>query len=662
MKSQHNRLPADAPRGFSGAAIDRSKPLSFRLDGRLVSGFAGDTVLSAAIASGIDTLGLHSEYPVGLTSCAAPAIIAASHAGALQHALPMARTPATDNADYQVLGGKRANMLARLFLPGRSLGLPLNQPHVLDEPWRAHAGTPAQQSDLVVIGGGVAGMSAALAGVRAGLSVTLVEASPLLGGHSGLFGTQEGEDSPEASMARLRDSVTGSDAITVITCAQAYAMRPGLVRVHAVKQADSSVTGEVLDLPARFIVIATGSRERLPIFAGNRLPRVGGTLDAYELAVRYGVWPGQNALVATASNFAYRLAMLASDAGVTVNRILDSRPGPASRFIEFSRAYGMVQASGTKIAGVSAARAGGSLAVTVDRADAAPLTTERLLVCGGWQPDLTLWHIAGGTSRWNTARHRLEAEGELYGIALAGSAAGYLTRRGCIQSGGDAMHYLLGKSRKPVDDPLIDPLYESPDDPTPVGSLSDGAPAYLDSGAEFLRRPQPAPRRWTNLFRRNVMTGLTALSEAPQPLAINDVAAGVNLGLIPPGAAGVVAQERVALVALAASEGDTMHHSDTAPAPAEVPHYLMGRFGRNAHVVRLIPSEERRFEPGMLIHLSADDTDPLTAIGVVLRHHGDTATALLASTAAKAGQAVSVRDHGRAIAAKVELGGLGECA
>src|SRR5690606_29467492 len=123
-----------------------------------------------------------------------------------------------------------------------------------------------------------------------------------------------------------------------------------------------------------------------------------------------------------------------------------------------------------------------------------------LIVCGGWQPDLTLWHIAGGASRWNKARHRLEAIGELEAIALAGSAAGFLTRRGCIPSGADAVDALPGRPRKPVDDHLIDPLYETPDATTPIAGLVDGAPTYLDAGAEFLTRPQPQPKSWTNIF------------------------------------------------------------------------------------------------------------------------------------------------------------------
>ena len=43
----------------------------------------------------------------------------------------------------------------------------------------------AAASDLVVVGGGPAGTAAALAGARNGLSVTLVERYPYLGGQIG---------------------------------------------------------------------------------------------------------------------------------------------------------------------------------------------------------------------------------------------------------------------------------------------------------------------------------------------------------------------------------------------------------------------------------------------------------------------------------------------
>ena len=654
MRPQINRLPDGTPKGLAGSAIDRARPLRFRLDGRIISGFSGDTVLSAALASGIDTLGLRRSSPVGLVPRATPAISHAGLAGDPRRALPMARTLAQDGADYVTLGVKRPGPLGRLFQPGRTLGLLLDDLHALDRPWRTSAGTQGPSADLLVVGGGVAGLAAALAGARAGLSVVLVEACPHLGGNSGLFGTQDGEDGPDESMAHLSAEVEANPAITVLTATRVFAIRPGLVRAHQVDMASGNAQGQVIDIEAARMVLATGSLERLPVFSGNRLPGVIGTLDAYELATRYGVWPGRAALVATSSSPAYRLAMLASDAGIAIGRIFDNRLSPASRFIEFSRAYGIVQSPGTTPDSVGIARAGGTLSVHSKSKDATVMVTERLLVSGGWQPDLTLWHVAGGASQWHHGHGRLEAIGRLDGIALAGSTAGYFTRRGCIQSGADAIDQLLGRERRPVDDPVIDPLYESPDAPAGHSEQVVGAaPAYLDGGVGMLQRPAPQPRRLPLPFRPSHRTGLLVLSEAPQPLAVCDVAAGVDLGLVPPAAAGIVAQERVALVPLALPPDVTLPETSGPPEAEAIPSYLNGRFGRGAALVRLVPAEGRRFEVGALIYRSSDARHPLEAIGVVLRQSDKDTLGLVTAPTLSAGLPVTIRDKG-AVLVRVE--------
>lgn len=653
MRPQINRLPADSTGNFAGHAIDRNRPVTFRLDGRLIAGFAGDTVLSAAMASGIDTLGLYQGQPLGLTPRISPAVSPAGKGDDPRLALPMVRMPALHGADLVTLAAPRSNPLTRLFRPGRTLDVALDSAQGLDRPWRALEGRREAGGDIVVIGGGVAGMEAAIHAAKAGMKVTLVEASSQLGGQSGLFGTQDGEASPEADIGRLTAAIAENDAISVFTHSHAYALRQGLVRIHRVSVVNGMAGGEVIDLTARFIVLATGSQERLPIFPGNRLPGVMGIAEAYELAARYHVWQGETALIATGSNVAYRLAVLASDANIAITRILDSRPSPNSRFIAFSRAYGIVQTPGAAPRLVSAAK--GALSVHTGQTGAAAFVAGRLLVCGGWQPDLTLWHVAGGPSRWNTAHHRLEAAGDVDGIALAGSAAGYFTRHGCMESGRDAVNALLGRPRKAISDPMIEPIHESPDAPPSVGAPGDEAgPAFLDNGHCLFQRPSAPRKSWYAMFLRDMPgQGLPGLSDTPQPLTLGAVAAGVNLGLVPPGSAGSLAQERVALVVLASDTHAEPSSEAEAPAPDEIPDYLSGRFGGDARLVVLVPDEPRQLSSGALIHPRSDPAGPLEAIGVILRPSGDVALALMEGAAASSGLAVNVLDQGRAIQARI---------
>ncbi len=638
MRRQPFRLPAETAGPFLGAAIDRSRPIRLRLDGRSIEGFAGDTVLSAALAAGIDTLGSVDGSPLALSYSAAPAVQMAGST----NALPMERTPATDGAEYRT--GARKPLLHRL-LGGSSLNL---DHHPASGPAAAGAESlPRQhgQADLVVVGAGIAGLSAALAAAKSGLSVMVLEARPQAGGYSVLFGRQEGEDHPETAIAALLSAAADNEAITLVTGAEVFAARSGLVQAHAVRLVDGKPQAHLFEIETPRIILATGSLERLPIFTGNRLPRVRGVLEAFELGWHYGIWPGRESVVATVSSVAYRLAMLAADAGVRVNRVLDTRAGPESRFIAFSRAYGITQAPGARIAGVTNAR--GRLQIRTEsalggaRASNPDLTTGSLVACGGWQPDLTLWNGAGGFSRWQPSGHRLEATGTLDGIALAGSAAGWLSRTACAASGGDAVAALLGRPRQGVQELSIDPVYDTPDDPASIASTA-GEASFLAAGRHLFRRPVAPSRAWP--WQRQ--PAAESIAETPQPLDVGTVVASVQLGMVPADSAGAVAQERTGLVLARTRPAE----APTPHPPVLLPEYLVGRFGGRGQLWLVRPTEGRTLDPGGLIQPNADTIDPLVAIGVVVRPMQDGALALLDSAAvAGAGSKVILRESTRLV-------------
>jgi len=664
MRGQPNRLAAETAGPFAGSAIDRALTLQFRLDGRVIHGFVGDSVLSAVLAAGVDTIGRLHDGPVALSGRFAPSIIAVAQAHEPQRALAMARAPATAGADYVTLPQQQGPAwlagLRRMVRPRGTLGLALPEDDVLPLPFMDSLGTVEAPPDLIVVGGGVSGMAAAVAAAHAGLRVVLLEATARLGGSAQLFGTLEGEETADASLLRLGTAIAGTDAITVLTRAAAFAARPGAVRVHITDTSAAHPTGRVVELQARHIVLATGTSERLPVFAGNRLPGTVGVREAHDLARDYGVWCGQSALVATSSNVAYRLAMLARDAGIAVPRIMDSRTQPQSRFIEYSKAYGITMAPGTSIVGVRPAPQGRGLAIKaqlrVDRfcRDEPLLTADRLVICGGWQPELDLWHMAGGASGWNAPLQRLEASHDPDAMVLAGNAAGHRGHHACLASGAAAIDRLLGRPVASVTERDVDPIYDSRDGATPLAPASVGASpaAFLDAGRSGVVRPAaPAPRWWDRLswVRRPVAW---SLADGPLALSCSDIAAGVGLGLVAPERAGAVAQERVAMVAMA-----TAAVSETAPVPLPaaplVPGFLAGRFGENAQLWLIAPDEARALEPGALIQANADSMDPLAAIGVVLRQTEAGAVALLAASHARIEQRPVVRESGRATAIRL---------
>ena len=620
MKRQNARLPADSKHGFGGSEIDRSKPLTFRLNGLSYEAFAGDTVLSAVLAAGVDSAGRHNADAIALESACAPALAHARRAkGAVP--MPMDMVPASAGLDLVTLGPRLNPLpqrglvarLASLVADRRSLAHRLDDPRSVDGRGSGPSEAEVLACETLVIGGGITGMAAALAAAKAGARVILVERRPTLGGDARFFGTVGEEASPESTITRLSEKLAETPDVTVLTRTEGLVLAGTRLRARQVTLDGGQPAGRFLAISADRVVLATGATERLPVFPGNRAPGVVSTVEAFHRAERYGVWSGRRALFATPNNYGYRLALLAADAGVEVQRVVDSRIGPQSRFIDFCKASGITLASGLvpqSADPVKGADLRVNFAVAVEEAgsDAGAVTTELLVVAGGWQPRLNLWLMAGGAAVYDFGRRWLAADGELDGIVLAGSAAGWRSSTACLASAEAALDKLLGRKPKEVSEYEVDAIYESAEAPAPVAPWRPGRGAYLDRGLSFTTRPAPA---------RN---GGNAVQPAEIGLlSLGDVASFVQLGAIPDRDAGVIAQERCLAPEEITDSGWRPRGSrPPAAAPDTVPAYLAGRYGPKPQLAVLAAADGRRLEVGCLLYPGSDTTDPGTAIGVIM--------------------------------------------
>ncbi|MDR3475174.1 MAG: FAD-dependent oxidoreductase [Devosia sp.] len=632
MTRSPNRLPADIDHRLKGREIDRSQPLSFRLDGHEIHGFGGDTLLSAALASGLVEAGTCGGEALALDERFAPAVLLKGDMHDRLNALPMALTPAVGGLDLVTLAKAGRNGYRRHvdglagLLPRarRSLGLRFDDGGLLASPWFDAVPEREIEADLAVIGGGYAGLSAALVAGRRGERVVLVERRQWLGGNAHFFGSTGDEPSPDETIARLTAALKSLGNVTILLRAEAFAAFEGSVRINQVVLEAGIPASRALTLQAPRIILANGNLERLPVFAGNRLPGVVGALAAFHRADRFGVWIGRRALLSTATSVGYRAVMQAKEAGIDVVRVADTRLNPQSRFVEFGKASGIPLARDLKpVHAAPAGRKTGLHVVLAHILEGGARATEQfsvdqLLVSGGWQPDLSLWHMAGGGSRWQPQGQRLEAEGALPGIALAGSVAGYRNGPACLASGEAAVALLYGRSAPMIRDVQIDPMYETPDDAAPVADIDAAAPgnAYLDGGVSLALRPSQrrAGRRFWSLARR----ASWGVAEQARALGVADVAAGVQLGEIPSAEAAIVAQERCITPGDIVDAGKPqLVRFHEATVPRAPPAYLAGRFGTRTSTWVVEASDGRTFEVGCLVHLNADDTDPRSAVGAV---------------------------------------------
>lgn len=597
-----NRLAADAAHQFGGIALDRSKPLSFKLNGRRIEGFAGDTILMAALAAGIDSVGMDGGSPLALDARYCPPIRVRGGRSA-RDILPMERTPAIDGFDVETVGPGGAAM-PRAERP-HSLGLKVEEART-ELPWHNAAPEGELSAEIVIIGGGVAGLSAAEAAAAQGRTSIVIERRPWLGGDARFFGGIDNNETPEAMVSRLESKLETLARVRVLSRADALEINGSSVIVHQVDSSGDQPRSRVLAVTGRSIILATGSLQRLPVFAGNRRPGVVSAIAAYHRAKRYGVWRGRNALIITQSNYSYRLALRVNEAGVAIRRIVDSRLNPQSRFVDFSKASGFTLSTSLVPVAVTESWRG-EIAVRIQGAGGAEQTITmengQVVVSGGWQPDLSLWMRAGGSIAWDSASGQLKAQRDREGLALAGAAAGYATLIGCAASGRAAVARVLGKAEPDIDDTGIDARFETPDAPTPIAPPLPGR-TYLDGGNSLIVRPGA---------EGGTAERFSALNEA-RALGLGDVAAAVQLQLIEPADAGIIADERGAA-------GGEIRASDWKPANAPapiIPHWLDGRFGAQPILAVLIVDRRRRFEAGALVYSNTSEPRPTLALGVIL--------------------------------------------
>ncbi len=380
--SQPFRLP-------SGGAIDRSRPLGFIFDDRHLSGYVGDTLASALIANGVRVVGRSFKYHRrrGIMTAGAEEPNALVNIG--QGASGEPNTRVTTQPLYEGLVATsqnrwpslsfdvgRINDLASPLLPAGFYYKTFMRPR---RAWRLYehlirraaglgrAGSEddrdvyARKSvycDVLVVGGGPAGIAAARAATEKGADVILVDENPFWGGsQAGERRTLDGKPvtvwlQAEVAMLAQASNCRLLSNTTAFGCydsgAVALVERPG--EAHGGGGTGAAPRQRRWLVSAGHIVFATGAIERPLVFAGNDLPGVMLARAARRYVNHYAVAPGRKAVVATNNPDAYRTAVDLSEAGIEVVAVVDARATPGMEIgrIDPARHSGAVGMRGHK--------------------------------------------------------------------------------------------------------------------------------------------------------------------------------------------------------------------------------------------------------------------------------------------------------------------------
>ncbi|MCA3561476.1 MAG: sarcosine oxidase subunit alpha family protein [Aestuariivirga sp.] len=517
--------------GSGGRLVDRTKKVSFTFDGKSVSGFQGDTVASAVLASGQRVFGRSFKYhrPRGLVGLGSEEMNALVGVG-----LGARHEPNLRATQVEIFNGMAAvsqnrwpslnwdvgainNQLSRFF-PGGFYYKTFMWPqsfwkHVYEPFIRRAAGlgkAPEGRDpdsyeqihvhcDVLVIGGGIAGLAAAEAAAANGAKVVIADENPQLGGLADISGgaidSQSLVDWTAAKGAKLyaAENVHVLNRTTVVGhWHHNFVMLFERVADHDPALLSQGVPRHRLwKVRAHQVILATGSIERPIAFANNDRPGVMLASAARGMVERYGVAPGSNGVVFTNNDDAYQTAIVLKHAGVGV-RVADSRARAEGALPSKAREMGIPVDTGSVISAVNTTwgglnitgvkiasyRKGQGRVIKETKAEA-----DFVAMSGGWNPALHLWCHNGGKIRFDDALQAFRPDKHHDHITAIGAANGHFGLHQILEEAYHAGSKLSGHGNlhpvptaQQAEERPLEPIWFAP----ATGKYNEGNKHFID--------------------------------------------------------------------------------------------------------------------------------------------------------------------------------------
>ncbi len=431
-----------------GERIDRSKKVAFTFDGKRIEAYEGDTIGSALYAAGQRTFSRSFKYHRrrGLMCCAGQCpncIVAVDGApGARACTEPVREGVKVEHLNAaslefdpmratDVIGGPFTppGFYYKTFIRPRRLwpvyekvlrnvaGLGKLRHEQEEREWRTEY--RRRHADVLVVGGGIAGLRAASAAAELGADVVLVDEGPELGGQQLI--------EPDSTVIAELAQRARAAGVEILERASALGYFDGLVPVW---QDDT-----LHQVRAQRQIFATGTIEQPLVFAGNDLPGVMLAGGARRLASMYAVSPGQRAVIVTTSDRGLRAAGALRKLGVEIVAVADLRP-EASDAASGLRREGVPVFSGYTVVEAKGRKAVAEAVIAPVRGgDEHAFGCDLLLVSGGAIPATSLLLQAGARSAYDPARAHFGLAAAPDGIFAAGEVAGVEDDQSVQESG-----------------------------------------------------------------------------------------------------------------------------------------------------------------------------------------------------------------------------------
>jgi sarcosine oxidase, subunit alpha len=502
----------------AGGRIDRTRPLSFTFDGRRLQGFRGDTLASALLANGVHFVARSFKYhrPRGIFSAGAeePNALVQLERGSYTepnvratqielydglNANPINCWP-TLRHDWSAFNGVFSRILVagfyyKTFIHPKFLWDRLYEPMLRHKAGMGKAPqSPDPDSydrmhmhcDVLVVGGGPAGIAAALAAARTGARVVLADEQHEFGGRL-LSGRDviDGRPSSEWVTAAV-DELSALPEVLLLSRTTVFGYHDHnyltlLERCtdHLGPCTDVARTRQrIWHVRAKEVILATGAHERSPVFNGNDRPGVmlAGAVETY--IRRYAVRPGQRAVVLTNNDSAYDAAHALVEAGIEISAIVDVRTGPNGPKVQEMRRRGALILDNHAIASTAGRRRITAVEVKAlgveDKNPRQHFECDLLAVSGGWNPAVHLFSQAQGKLRFDEHLSAFVPHESVQRLRSVGAATGSFALQDCLAQGlaaGAAAAEFAGYGKgttlavpavKPVPEESIEPMWLVP--------------------------------------------------------------------------------------------------------------------------------------------------------------------------------------------------------
>jgi sarcosine oxidase subunit alpha len=497
----------------SGGQIDRDKPLNFRFNGSHYVGYQGDTLASALLANGVRVVARSFKYhrPRGIFSAGEEEPCALVEIGEglarvpncratvvpLEEGLLAASQKGWPGVNFDL--GRIVDLSHPLWPAGfynktfkwpswkvweglvrraAGLGRPLDGPDPdRYEQVNAHC-------DLLICGGGAAGLVAALVAGEAGLSVLLAEQDDRCGGvlnnETVELDGQAGPDWAGQAIARLR----GMPNVTVLERTVVTGVYDHNVTTLLQTGRDTAWRECLWTVRPRRILLASGAIEQGLIFANNDRPGVMLSAAVRQYVKRYAVVPGQKIIVATNNDSAYQTVFDLAGCGVAVAAVVDSRE---SISLPLEKRLGMTGTElllGSRICNTRGFSGLRSVRITgPGNADPGWRSCDLLAVSGGWAPRVHLLAHARGRLRFDEGAQAFVPKTLPEGWLAVGAANGTWSLQ-------QALHEAALAARH-----VTEQLGGSAGEPT-VPRVTQGLVEPADVGPQ---RPVSGGRQWIDL-------------------------------------------------------------------------------------------------------------------------------------------------------------------